>query len=138
MGGCPFPLQVAQSTLLQLATLLSHVQLVKEVSDYEQQVGGILLDPSRRESNLPFSVKNAHTVSPRYAEMMEKKALLVIRMLELRIGTELLLQVRKWRNHFADNWWGGSGEGHRELWGNNGDKKENKAEYNLWLWLVQL
>ena len=103
MGGCPFPSQVAQSTLLQLATLLSHVQLVKEVSDYEQQVGGILLDPSRRESNLPFSVKNAHTVSPRYAEMMEKKALLVIRMLELRIGTELLLQVRKWRNHFADN-----------------------------------
>ncbi|KAK7101291.1 hypothetical protein V1264_024091 [Littorina saxatilis] len=67
--------------------------LVKEVSDYEQQVGGILLDPSRRESNLPFSVKNAHTVSPRYAEMMEKKSLLVIRMLELRIGTELLLQV---------------------------------------------
>ncbi|KAL8598547.1 hypothetical protein ACOMHN_051335 [Nucella lapillus] len=67
--------------------------LVKEVGDYEQQVGGILLDPSRRESNLPFSVKNAHTVSPRYVEMMEKKALLVIRMLELRIGTELLLQV---------------------------------------------
>ncbi|XP_076462232.1 transcription initiation factor TFIID subunit 2-like [Babylonia areolata] len=67
--------------------------LVKEVSDYEQQVGGILLDPSRRESNLPFSVRNAHTVSPRYAEMMEKKALLVIRMLEQRIGTELLLQV---------------------------------------------
>ena len=64
------------------------------MSDYEQQVGGILLDPSRRESNLPFSVKNAHTVSPRYAEMMEKKALLIIRMLELRIGTELLLQVR--------------------------------------------
>lgn len=96
-------MRVAQSALLQLAVPLSHVQLVKEVSDYEQQVGGILLDPSRRESNLPFSVKNAHTVSPRYAEMMEKKALLVIRMLELRIGTELLLQVRKWRNHFADN-----------------------------------
>ena len=64
------------------------------MSEYEQQTGGILLDPSRRESNLPFSVKHAHTVSPGYAEMMEKKSLLVIRMLELRIGTELLLQVR--------------------------------------------
>lgn len=76
-------------------------QILKEVSDYEQQVGGILLSPSKRDSNLPFSVKNAHTVSPRYADMLEKKALLVIRMLELRIGTELLLQVRKLPFHYA-------------------------------------
>lgn len=40
-----------------------------------------------------FPVKNLHCLSPRYMEVMRKKAHLIIRMLEHRIGQELLLQV---------------------------------------------
>ncbi len=61
---------------------------------YEQSVGGIHLDPSFALDNLMyFSVKSPHTISPRYEEVYEKKAHLVIRMLELHIGQELLIQV---------------------------------------------
>ncbi|BFZ20925.1 hypothetical protein BsWGS_23965 [Bradybaena similaris] len=66
---------------------------LQEVSEYEQQVGLVILDPSRRESNHSFSVQSAHTLSPRYNEIFNKKCRLVMRMLEIRIGTELLLQV---------------------------------------------
>ncbi|CAG5129613.1 unnamed protein product, partial [Candidula unifasciata] len=65
---------------------------LQEVSEYEQQVGLVILDPSRRESNHPFSTHTAHTLSPRYNEIFNKKSRLVMRMLEIRIGTELLLQ----------------------------------------------
>ena len=40
-----------------------------------------------------FPVKNLHCLSPRYMEVMRKKAHLIIRMLEHRIGQELLIQV---------------------------------------------
>lgn len=40
-----------------------------------------------------FPIRNLHTMSPRYLDVMRKKAHLVIRMLEHRIGHELLLQV---------------------------------------------
>lgn len=40
-----------------------------------------------------FPVKSLQCLSPRYMEVMRKKAHLVIRMLEHRIGQELLLQV---------------------------------------------
>ena len=36
---------------------------------------------------------SVHTVSPRYLEVYAKKAHLIMRMLEQRIGAELLLQV---------------------------------------------
>lgn len=83
-----------------------------EVVQYEEQYGGIILDPSQPPAPLPvanqltkvveiqkvesvhyFPIKNLHTMSPKYVEMMRKKAHLVIRMLEHRIGQELLLQV---------------------------------------------
>ncbi|CAL1530604.1 unnamed protein product [Lymnaea stagnalis] len=64
-----------------------------EVSEYEQQVGYVVLDPAKRDSNHPFSIQSPHTLSPRYIEIFSKKARLVMRMLEIRIGTELLLQV---------------------------------------------
>ncbi|KAK8787251.1 hypothetical protein V5799_022973 [Amblyomma americanum] len=66
---------------------------LKEVTAYEQEAGGIILDPSACD-NVPFHfpVTNLHTVSPKYAEMLRAKSHLVIRMLEDRIGRELLLQ----------------------------------------------
>ncbi|XP_013417168.1 transcription initiation factor TFIID subunit 2 isoform X2 [Lingula anatina] len=69
---------------------------LKCVQEYEQQVAGIVLDPSAQENStakLYFPVNHPHTVSPRYQAMFERKAMLVIRMLEIRIGRELLLQT---------------------------------------------
>lgn len=78
---------------------------------YEEQFGGIILDPSQAPARLPiaantpaptprapdpgfyFPIKNLHTMSPRYIEVLRKKAHLIMRMLEHRIGQELLLQV---------------------------------------------
>lgn len=92
-----------------------------EVLKYEEQVGGVILDASRPPAPLSvagvaggtpaptvpskeslgktpdmmqyFPVKSLHCLSPRYMEIMRKKAHLIIRMLEHRIGQELLLQV---------------------------------------------
>ena len=64
------------------------------VKEYESEVGPIVLDPSAaRESYHYFPIKNPHTVSPKYCDVFYKKAHLVIRMLENRIGRELLIQV---------------------------------------------
>ncbi|XP_033645134.1 transcription initiation factor TFIID subunit 2-like isoform X1 [Asterias rubens] len=82
---------------------------------YEQQIGGVILHsnpptaqttstddtepgstkptPKSGESGAYFSIKNPHTVSWRYHEMMRVKAHLVMRLIELRIGQDLLLQV---------------------------------------------
>ncbi|KAH8361580.1 hypothetical protein KR084_008772, partial [Drosophila pseudotakahashii] len=79
---------------------------------YEEQYGGIILDCSQPPAPLPvsgtnpsaaaskqqeivhyFPIKSLHTVSPKYVEAMRRKAHLVIRMLEHRIGQELLIQV---------------------------------------------
>ncbi|XP_001664244.2 transcription initiation factor TFIID subunit 2 [Aedes aegypti] len=85
-----------------------------EVVKYEEKFGGIILDcsqapappavssinqspaaPAKAYNDNPFyfPIKNLHTISPKYIEIMRKKAHLVIRMLEHRIGQELLLQV---------------------------------------------
>lgn len=100
-----------------------------EVMKYEEQYGGVILDPSRPPAPLSvagagsagginsslsatpafnqsqaavgktpdmmqyFPVKSLQCLSPRYMEIMRKKAHLVIRMLEHRIGQELLIQV---------------------------------------------
>ncbi|XP_037931409.1 transcription initiation factor TFIID subunit 2 [Teleopsis dalmanni] len=82
------------------------------VVKYEEQYGGIILDCSQPPAPLPvsstnpanstnkqqeiihhFPIKSLHTVSPKYVEAMRRKAHLVIRMLEHRIGQQLLLQV---------------------------------------------
>lgn len=86
-------------------------QELQEVVKYEEQFGGIVLDSSQPPARLPvapntpapparapdpgfyFPIKNLHTMSPKYLEVLRKKAHLVIRMLEHRIGQELLLQV---------------------------------------------
>ncbi|XP_078318591.1 transcription initiation factor TFIID subunit 2-like isoform X5 [Crassostrea virginica] len=66
---------------------------LKDVQEYENRVGGIVLDPTKRDSNHHFSIKSPHTVSPRYMEAFRSKCFLVIRMLEQRIGEQLLIQV---------------------------------------------
>ncbi|KAL7294026.1 hypothetical protein TKK_0012596 [Trichogramma kaykai] len=83
---------------------------LQEVVKYEEKFGGIILDSSQPPAPPPiinntpistpapdpgfyFPIKNLHTMSPKYIEVLRKKAHLVIRMLEHRIGQELLLQV---------------------------------------------
>ena len=69
-------------------------QEMKEVTDYEQKVGVIVLDPlAARETGTYFPCRHPHTVSPHYASVFQKKSHLIIRMLDIRIGQELLLQV---------------------------------------------
>lgn len=89
------------------------LQELQEVVRYEEQFGGIVLDPSQAPAPVPssaaspaapprppdpgfyFPIRNLHTMSPKYLEVLRKKAHLVMRMLEHRIGQELLLQVNK-------------------------------------------
>ena len=69
--------------------------MLKEVQEYEKEQGGVVLDPSAvRDSFTYFPAWNPHTIPQTYAHMLKNKSILVIRMLELRIGLELLLQVR--------------------------------------------
>ena len=72
---------------------------------YEDAHGGIVMDPSQSSGshhshgnksnhhNFHFPLQSTDTISPRYLEMMRKKAHLFMRMLENRIGFEMLLQV---------------------------------------------
>lgn len=82
-----------------------------DVVKYEEEYGGIVLDPSQPPVSLPvggntpqsnpkpteekfyFSIRNLHTMSPLYIDALYKKGHLILRMLEHRIGLELLLQV---------------------------------------------
>lgn len=87
-------------------------QELQEIIEYEERFGGIVLDPSsspNEPQNGPnvsasstnstnkdtfyFSVKNPHACSPHYISVYYKKAHLIIRMLEFRIGQELMMQV---------------------------------------------
>ncbi|KAF0749584.1 Uncharacterized protein FWK35_00021467, partial [Aphis craccivora] len=54
-------------------------------------------------SNFYFSTRSLHTISPRYFHYMTKKAHLVLRMLENRIGYSLLLQVLNKHLSLASN-----------------------------------
>ncbi|GAB6030287.1 Transcription initiation factor TFIID subunit 2 [Chamberlinius hualienensis] len=69
---------------------------LQHVIDYEQKYGGILVDcsgTSTPNEAFYFSTRHMHTLSWKYIRAMTRKAHLVIRMLEDRIGRELLLQV---------------------------------------------
>nr|CAG4635921.1 EOG090X00M6 [Eubosmina coregoni] len=85
-------------------------QELDHVVRYEEEVGGIVLDaskppgnavptsgggaqPIRSPDSFHFYPHSAHTATPRHAEIMRKKAHLILRMLELRIGQPLLIQV---------------------------------------------
>ena len=82
-----------------------------EIVKYEEKYGGIILDSSQKPSAIIsmrgeanrnpeiehnpfcFPVDNLQICSPEYLEVMERKAHLVVRMLEHRLGQEQLLQV---------------------------------------------
>ncbi|KAG8181816.1 hypothetical protein JTE90_001471 [Oedothorax gibbosus] len=77
-----------------------------EVLKYEQKYGGLVLDCSvnpvpgsvaavaqGKDGTFYFPTQHLHTTSPEYNIILTKKAHLAIRMLEDRIGRELLLQV---------------------------------------------
>ncbi|PSN33564.1 Transcription initiation factor TFIID subunit 2 [Blattella germanica] len=99
----------------------SDIWLAKGISTYLKQFGGIVLDPSQPPAPTPssnaspaapsrptdlgfyFPVRNIHTMSPKYLEVLRKKAHLVMRMLEHRIGQELLLQVFNKQLSLASN-----------------------------------
>lgn len=73
-------------------------EMYKKVIEYEQKNGGIILDNSRHyrlsdPSPFYFSINHFYTYSPHYEEAHRMKACLIIRMLEDRIGKELLMQV---------------------------------------------
>jgi len=86
-------------------------QHMYEIVKYEEKYGGIILDSSQKPSAIIsmrgeanrnpeiehnpfcFPVDNLQTCSPEYLEVMERKAHLVVRMLEHRLGQEQLLQV---------------------------------------------
>ncbi|XP_071965911.1 transcription initiation factor TFIID subunit 2-like [Antedon mediterranea] len=77
--------------------------IYKELTDlcvYEQDIGGLTLCPEPltpnkgdSASHLHFPRNHSHTVSWKYAKMLANKSHLVLRLIELRIGPELLLQV---------------------------------------------
>ena len=86
-------------------------QHMYDVVKFEEKYGGIILDSSQRPQAIDslrgeasrnpevehnafyFPVDNLQTCSPEYLFVMEKKAHLVVRMLENRLGQEQLLQV---------------------------------------------
>lgn len=76
---------------------------LQDVIAYEQKHDGIILDcsamptgsvsSSGKEGSFYFPTKHLHTTSPKYNQILWKKSHLVIRVLEDRLGRELLLQV---------------------------------------------
>ena len=53
----------------------------------------VIRNPEIETNAFCFPVNNTQTCSPEYLDVMVKKAHLVIRMLEHRLGQEQLLQV---------------------------------------------
>jgi len=73
-------------------------EIMKKLIEYEQKLGGIVLDETsevvnKSRSTLHFSTQSPHTISPFFDEAHKYKSFLVIRMLEDRIGKLLLIQV---------------------------------------------
>ena len=113
LGFTNFLCLFSQITKLQWYFYEFHCQELEEVIKYEEAYGGIVLDPSQQPAPPPgsltalphvpqrnaqqsfyFSTRSLHTMSPKYLQMQRKKAHLIMRMLEHRIGQELLLQVQ--------------------------------------------
>ncbi|KAH9284794.1 Transcription initiation factor TFIID subunit 2 [Echinococcus granulosus] len=67
---------------------------MRSVTGYEHTRHGIILDPSNTiRKNTYFSLKHPQVLSPDYLSVYIKKSHLVIRMLGLRFGQRVLLQV---------------------------------------------
>ena len=62
--------------------------------EYEHTVGPVVLDPSMVvNSGLYFSTSQPHSVSPAYTAIYDVKSHLIMRMMEIHLGRELMIQV---------------------------------------------
>lgn len=73
-------------------------ETMKQLIDYEQKFGGIVLDETtevvnKSRNTFHFSTQSPHTISPFFDKAHKLKSFLVVRMLEDRIGKLLLVQV---------------------------------------------
>lgn len=78
--------------------LFSIYDSLGEVCRFEELYGGILLRPRTDSAKTSdyyarLGILNAHSCSPLYAEALRKKAYVAIRLLEKKLGQELLFQV---------------------------------------------
>ena len=71
------------------------LQILDEVCDYEQNEAAIILDASTTIGRAYFDINRPQTLPHAYLQTFIKKACLILRMLENRLGKELLLQVWK-------------------------------------------
>lgn len=68
--------------------------MLYDVCTYEQTEAPIVLDASSTISKAYFDISKQVTLPANYLDAFSKKACLALRMLENRLGKELLLQVR--------------------------------------------
>lgn len=67
---------------------------MSEVCNYEHTVGPVVLDPSNvPDSGHFFTTRYPHAISPAYSAIYDHKSHLIIRMMEMHLGRELMLQV---------------------------------------------
>jgi len=67
---------------------------MRRVCDYEHTVGPVVLDASLIvHSSLYFNTSQPHTVSPSYTAVYDMKSHLIMRMMEIHLGRELMIQV---------------------------------------------
>ena len=69
------------------------LQALSEVCEYEQNVCPIILDSSNTLGQAYFDITSPQTLPSKYVEIFTKKSHLILRMMENRLGKELLLQV---------------------------------------------
>jgi len=67
--------------------------MLLDVCNYEQRETPIILDSSTTMSRSYFDINRPQTIPSEYVNVFTKKSCLVLRMLENRLGKELLLQV---------------------------------------------
>ena len=67
--------------------------MLNDVCEYEQSEAPIILDSSATIGSAYFDITRPQTLPSNYIENFTKKSCLVLRMLENRLGKELLLQV---------------------------------------------
>jgi len=69
-------------------------QDMRRVCDYEHTIGPVVLDPSMVfHTGLYFNTSQPHTTSPAYMAVYDVKSHLIMRMMEIHLGRELMIQV---------------------------------------------
>ena len=67
---------------------------MRRVCEYEHTVGPVVLDLSMVvQHGLYFSPSQPHTASPAYTAVYDVKSHLMMRLMEIHLGRELMIQV---------------------------------------------